>query len=138
MASDSQGERTVRSWWPTALVVLIILIVLGFLGAWLWQRYDPFFAQRPAVRDTKGLLDIARQRPLTDDEFEAAVGLLDSDTPFARGSAVTILELEAGRSPERKARAVTALAEHRQAADPSFRQAVGQALGRLQPDTQGP
>jgi hypothetical protein len=138
MDSEPQDEHPVKSWGPTVLLALVVLIALVAVGGWLWQRYDPFFVQRPAVRDAKALLDSARQRPLTDEEFEAAVGLLGADTPFARTSAVTALELEAGRSPQRKQRVIAALTEHQQAADPAFRQAVGQALGRLQPVQQGP
>lgn len=74
----------------------------------MWQRYDPFVLERPANREARGLLDAARQWPLADDEFSNAIGLLGSGEMIARLTVVAILELEAGRSPERKRQVVAA------------------------------
>ncbi|MBX9627290.1 MAG: hypothetical protein K2X82_26035 [Gemmataceae bacterium] len=141
MSSASPHEARARSRRRAYLIAAQVgvgLVVAGAVGAWLLQRYDPFFVQRPAVREAKALLDAASRRSLTDEEFSRAIGLLDVDTPFARVSAVTVLEVEAGRSPERRARAVEALERCRQTTDVTVSRAAAQALARLRPEPKGP
>lgn len=130
MSTESDETRSAGSKWPVAVSALVLLLLLLLVGAWAWRRYDPFYTSRPAVRDAQALIDTARHRPLTDAEFDAAVGLLGADEPAARLAAVAVSELQAGRSAERKRRVVSALTEAERAADPAFGRSVSQALTR--------
>ena len=133
MPSDPYDDRPGGSPWLLILLALTILIVIGLsvTGMWLWRRYDPFILNRPSVRDAKALMDVARQRPLADEEFESVIRHLRSDTAIAQLSALATIELEAGRSPERKTRAIEALTDALPNADATVRPSFERVLGRV-------
>lgn len=127
-------SSTDRSSRRTALILLGVLIVVACLvgvGLKAWPQFDPFVFQRPANASARTLLDKARQRPLSDEEFEAVVALLELQEQNARLMGIATLQLEARRSSERKAQVVAGLTKYRDAPDPAFRDAVRQALERL-------
>ncbi|QJW98663.1 hypothetical protein [Frigoriglobus tundricola] len=99
---DPDLEPPARARWRVWLIVLVALVVASGALVWLWQKYDPFFMDRPDMREATALLDSGRKRPLTDEEFERAVALLDAATPAAQLSAVATLEADAARQPARR------------------------------------
>lgn len=112
-------------------LAVLAFAALAAVGVWAWQRYDPFFAERPEVRKADALRGAARGGPLTDEQFADALGLLGSGTPAAQLTIITTVEVDAARTPDRRGRAVEALRECERTAEPPVGPAAGAAAGRL-------
>ena len=118
---------------PMLVVLLLIFGGLGVLLAiWAWNKYDPFFEYRPAYRDAKENMAIARERPLTPAELNRTMKILDSGESAAQLMAIAILQLEAGRDPALKDSVLEALLRCQTTAkDPRVAGAAGTAAARL-------
>lgn len=127
------ANPTKRPKGPLLWVAFLVTAVLVAGGLVVWWIYDPLFGARPDAVEARQLTAAAHSRPLTDDEFDRAVDLLDSVTPAAQISAVTILEGEAVRTSARRERVITALERVQRTGSPTVAQAAGIALGRLLP-----
>ncbi|VTR93547.1 unnamed protein product [Gemmata massiliana] len=132
MSSTAEPVPPARTRWHVWLLLALAVLVV-FVGAalWLWQRYDPFVHERPDMREAKVILDAARVRPLTDDEFERAIALLDSQTPAVQVFAIAAIEAEVARQPARRERALAALERFQKSAPPDTRRASGTAITRM-------
>lgn len=104
--------------------------VVGFVLWWLSQQ---LFNARPDMVEARQLAAIARTRPLTDDEFDRAIDLLDTITPAVQISAVTMLEAEAVRTPDRRERVIAAFEGVQRSGSAEVKVMAGIALGRLVP-----
>lgn len=122
---------------PAARVVLwaVILLTAGLVagGLVVWWQHDPLVGGRPDMVEARQLSAAARSGPLTDDEFDRTIDLLDAISPAAQLAAVTILEGEAVRIPARRERVISALERVQRTASTEVAQAAGVALGRLLP-----
>lgn len=143
---DPSGGRSVGL---LAVVVVTLLIGVGLpVGYLVWQKYDPFVNRRPANRESRELMEAARKRPLTDEEFGRAVGLVNSTEAIAQLSAMATVQLEAGRDLARREAALAALVKCQQtAADPDVARSAGITIARMKlppepaatpPTTKGP
>lgn len=112
------------------LFLLMAAAALG-LGVWAWQTYDPFVMSRPAVKAANELVDTARKRPLTAEEFERALALVEHHEPVAQLSMVAVLQLEGERDPTRRDAAMTALQRCQKSSDASVCGAAATAAARL-------
>lgn len=115
------------------LRVLLTATVCGVVGFALWWLSQQFFNARPDVVEARQLAVVARTRPLTDDEFDRAIDLLDTITLTAQLSAVAVLEAEAVRAPDRRERVIAALEGAQRSGPAEVKQTAGIALGRLVP-----
>jgi hypothetical protein len=131
---DNQGGP--RRWGPLLLAMLLV-VLLGSVGALLWQRYNPFFDRQPVVREATDLRDAARRGPLTDEEFERVLVILGSGNEVAQLSAIATIELEVSRAPARRDRATDALEQCQQKAEPRISQAAKVASARLKVGPKG-
>jgi len=138
MSSESPQEHRRQPELGTYLLAFLMITVLVGGGIWLWRRYDPFVVNRPEVREANVVLDAARKRPLTEAEFDKTLELLGSDTPIAQLSAIATIEVEVGRAPARRDRAISALQQCQKSAEPNVANAASQAVTRLQPPPKGP
>lgn len=129
----SDGSPTGRRRLKLVAAVLAVLIVCGVLavGYVLFRQFNPFVLEQPAVKAARQLSDVARSRPLTDEEFDRAVRLLGSGEPIAQLSAVAVLQLEGVREAKRRESAVVALEECGKTASPSVATAARNAATRL-------
>lgn len=137
MSADRPNADThAATRWPGRLLLLFGLFALASVAAggwWLWDRFDPFVLSRTDNVAAKVLIDAARQRALSGAEFAQAAGLLGSREGIARLQALAVLQVEAGRSPERRAQARDALEKRRESAGGDFRAALERAIERLGP-----
>ncbi len=128
MTTPSEPASGHRLWlW---LLLLMAAAALG-LGVWAWQTYDPFVMSRPAVKAAKELVDVARQRPLTAEEFEQALALLEHHEPIAQLSVIAVLQMEGERDPARRDAAVTALQRCQKSSDAGVCGAAAAVVTRL-------
>lgn len=124
--SSSAGGHRLWLW----LLLLLAAAALG-VGVWAWRTYDPFATSRPAVVEAKGLVDVARTRPLTADEFARAAALVEAPEPLAQLSAIAVLQLEGDRDPTRREAALAALERCRQSGDANVSRSAATAAARL-------
>jgi len=118
------------------LILILLFTALAVLGVFVlvvWLNRNPLFNARSEAAEARQLADVARTRSLTDDEFDRALDLLDAVTPAAQISAVTVLESEAVRSPDRRERVIAALEGVQRIGPAEVKEAAGIALGRLLP-----
>ena len=112
------------------LVLLVLVLIGAFTAAWHWQRL-PFVTDQQNMREVGGLLETTRDRPLTDDEIDRLIALLNSETPAAQLAAVVTLEIAVGREPSRRPQAVAAFDGCPETASPEARQEARRAAARL-------
>ena len=128
MTTPSEPASGNRLWlW---LLLLLAAAALG-LGVWTWQTFDPFVMSRPAVKAAKELVDVARQRPLTAEEFERAIALVEHHEPIAQLSIIAVLQLEGERDPTRRDAAVAAQSRCQKSSDAGVCTAASTAAARL-------
>src|SRR4051812_4765668 len=83
------------------LILVLLFTAVAVLGVFVlavWLNRNALFNTRSDTAEARRLAEVARTRPLTDDEFDSAFDLLDSISPAAQISAVTVLESEAVRT----------------------------------------
>jgi hypothetical protein len=144
MSSESQPANQVKFKWYK-LVLGLFLVVFFVVSVHIcardgvnrvWDWFDP--DRQPAVREANALRDAARKRPLTDEEFERALAVLDSENTIAQLSAIATVELDGGHDAARRIRAIEALERCCQKARPDVGAAAGTAAGRLKAEPKGP
>jgi hypothetical protein len=112
-----------------AAAILLVLLGAGFV---VWKWFNPFALQKPVVREAKTLLESARAGSLSDRDFSAVLGLLETDNPIAQNMAIAIVELEAGRSDDRRTAGLTALRKCQTTADPAVAKTAGTVIFRIE------
>jgi hypothetical protein len=128
MTNPPESRAANRLWlW---LLLLVAAIGLG-VGVWAWQKYDPFIGSRPAVKAARELVEVARKRPLTADEFEQALALAEHHEPLAQLSVIAVLQLEAERDPSRREAAAVALQRCMKSSDDGVCLAAAAAVARV-------
>ena len=131
LSPHENGPRRYRG--PILVVLLLLFGGSGVLLAiWAWNKYDPFFEYRPAFRDAKENMAIARERPLTPAEWNRTMKILDSGESAAQLVAIAILQLEAERDPTLKESVLEALLRCQSTAkDPNVAKSAGTVATRL-------
>ena len=132
MSSDVNRGTAARSKWVAVPLSLVFAGMLVAVGVWLWQTYDPLFVHRPEVKEAKSLMDTAQAGTLSDGDFDRAMALLDCDIAYSQLVAITLLQREAERTPQRRDRVIGALEQCSQKAEPQVRQAAATTLTRMQ------
>ncbi len=129
--SDDSGLRRYR----VSLIIGLVLagsVLFSLLGYWAWKKFDPFAEYRQANRDAKETLSIVQKRPLTQEEFNRTLQLLESDETFAQLIAIATLQLEAERNPTLKETLLEALLRcEATAKDPQIAKSAGTAAARM-------
>ncbi|AWM40535.1 hypothetical protein GobsT_09520 [Gemmata obscuriglobus] len=131
MSFDSDEEPPVRRRSRLWSVAVVFLLVAAGVALWVWLRADPYFINRPDMKASKALLDTARNRPLTDEEFEQALALLTTPTKAAQLAAIATVQADVARVPARRERAIAALERCQEGAPPEIARAAAQAVARL-------
>jgi predicted negative regulator of RcsB-dependent stress response len=129
--SDHQTPSGVTRFVAVAFLLGMTLLI-GGIGFWAWKTYDPFFMNRPANVQAKAFLDQAvKKQPLSDEQFAEAIRLLNGTEPYARQAVLSVLEVEAGRSAERKAQVIESL-KAVVTTDATLRRVIDVVLKRLE------
>ena len=101
---------------PLAIAAGLLLAALLAVGGWKAYRHL-FFDRTPAFRDSTALLDAARARPLTADEFARALALCDCGEAVVELRMFAAVAVAVQNTPAYKPPAVERFT--RLAADPS-------------------
>jgi hypothetical protein len=100
-------------------------------GVSVSARYEPRAVDQQNLREAHGLVRAARNRRLTNDEYERVIRLLNCETPAATLCAIVTLDLVVARDPDRRDRAIAALDRCQQIGLPEVREEAGKAITRL-------
>jgi hypothetical protein len=111
------------------IVLVVVLLLLGLAGFWLWNEYNPFWDRTAEYREASNLAATIHKRPLTDAEFGGALQLCETGNVQARMGGVSIVEVRL--NPERIPQAIEVLTRVSQARDPKLKTYAGGLLNRL-------
>ena len=130
MSAFDESEKPKRS---TLIVLLFSVLVIAFIisAIFAWSRYNPLVNDKPDVQAAIQLLEVARKRSLTDEEFGSALKILVEGSDIAQIATIATLEADVARNPAKRERAIVALEQCQENASPKVGQSAGIALGRL-------